>query len=151
MKVMKGIFNAFAILFLINCGINAQSIIVNPDGTHSLVFNNGSTSTVVKPDGSFATIFNNGSTSTLIDPDGTHSTFSNIGSTSIIVNPNGTHSIFFNNENKIKDEITVSFDTTTQSGGNNQMQFNTDTIKTDPSFELPIEDIDSDTIYMREY
>jgi CDGSH-type Zn-finger protein len=101
--------------FLIQNAV-AQAIIVNPDGTHSLFFDNGSTSLLVNPDGTHTTtvnsgstsvivnpngthslFFDNGSTSLLVNPDGTHTTIINSGSTSVIVNPDGRHSLFFDN------------------------------------------------------
>lgn len=77
----------------------AQSVVVNPDGTHSQIINNGSTSLIVNPNGTHSTAFNNGNTSIIVNPNGTHSTAFHNGNTSTIVNPNGTHSTAFRNGN----------------------------------------------------
>ena len=84
---------------LIGCAAlaQAQGVIVNADGTHSVVVNNGSTSTIVNSNGTHATAINNGSTSTVVNSNGTHSTAFHNGNTSVIVNPNGTHSTAFHN------------------------------------------------------
>lgn len=77
----------------------AQGVVVNPDGTHSQIINNGSTSLIVNPNGTHSTAFNNGNTSIIVNPNGTHSTAFHNGNTSTIVNPNGTHSTAFRNGN----------------------------------------------------
>lgn len=77
----------------------AQGVVVNPDGTHSHIVNNGSTSLIVNPNGTHSTAFNNGNTSIIVNPNGTHSTAFHNGNTSTIVNPNGTHSTAFRNGN----------------------------------------------------
>lgn len=79
--------------------VQAQGIVVNSDGTHSVVINNGSTSTIVNPNGTHSTAITNGNTSIIVNPNGTHSTAFHNGNTSIIVNPNGTHSTAFHNGN----------------------------------------------------
>ena len=78
---------------------SGSGIQVNPDGTHSMIFNNGNISTVVNPDGTHSVMFNNGNTATQINPDGTHSVVINNGDISTVVNPDGTHSVIFNNGN----------------------------------------------------
>ncbi|MBO9593898.1 MAG: hypothetical protein J7599_13405 [Niabella sp.] len=77
----------------------AQTVIINSDGTHSVVIDNGATKTVVNPNGTHSTIINNGNTQTIVNPDGTHSTVINNGTTKTIVKPNGTHSTIINNGN----------------------------------------------------
>ncbi len=77
----------------------SQSIIVNPDGTHSTIFHNGNTSTIVNPNGTHSPVFHNGNISTVVNPNGTHSTIFHNGNTSTIVNPNGTTSTIFHNGN----------------------------------------------------
>jgi len=72
----------------------AQSILVNPDGTHSVIHDHGATSIVVNPNGTHSVLFNNGSTSIMVNPDGTHSTILKHGNTGTVVHPNGMHSIF---------------------------------------------------------
>jgi len=78
---------------------SAQGVVVNSDGTHSHIINNGSTSLIVNPNGTHSTAFHNGNTSVIVNPNGTHSTAFHNGNTSIIVNPNGTHSTAFHNGN----------------------------------------------------
>lgn len=85
-------------LFLIFINFcNAQTIQVNPDGTHTVIFNHGSTSTQVNPDGTHSVIFNHGITSTQVNPDGTHTVIFQNGNTSTQVNPDGTHTTIFHN------------------------------------------------------
>lgn len=92
---MKNIAIAFLSIFTIH--VQAQTVIVNPDGTHSIVIDNGSTKTIVNPNGTHSTLIDNGSTKTLVSPNGTHSTIIDNGSTKTIINPNGTHSTLINN------------------------------------------------------
>ena len=79
----------------------AQSIVVNPDGTHSIMVTTGNASTIINSNGSHSTVINNGSTSVIINPDGTHSTAFNNGNTSIVVGPTGMHSIIFHNHSTV--------------------------------------------------
>jgi hypothetical protein len=72
----------------------AQSILVNPDGTHSVIHDHGATSIVVNPNGTHSVLFNNGSTSIMVNPDGTHSAILKHGNTGTVVHPNGIHGIF---------------------------------------------------------
>ena len=72
----------------------AQSILVNPDGTHSVIHDHGATSIVINPNGTHSVVFNNGPTSIMVNPDGTHSTILRNGNTGTIIHPNGRHSIF---------------------------------------------------------
>jgi hypothetical protein len=69
----------FAFLFCA-AGAYDQSVIVNPDGTHSV----STGSVVVNSDGTHSVI----SGSVIVNPNGTHSIISG----SVIVNPDGTHS-----------------------------------------------------------
>lgn len=78
---------------------NAQGVVINSDGTHSQIINNGNTSIIVNTNGTHSTAFNNGNTSIIVNPNGTHSTAFHNGNTSTIVNPNGTHSTAFHNGN----------------------------------------------------
>lgn len=59
-------------------------VIVNPDGTHSVVHG----SVIVNPNGTHSVIHGSGSNAVIVNPDGTHS----VKHGSVIVNPNGTHS-----------------------------------------------------------
>jgi len=89
--IMKKILFVFTFVALLN-NIRAQTIIVNPDGTHSIMIDNGVTKTIVHPNGTHSTVIDNGTTKTIVNPDGTHSTVIDNGITKTIVNPNGTHS-----------------------------------------------------------
>ncbi|HTE34566.1 MAG TPA: hypothetical protein VK666_29510 [Chryseolinea sp.] len=73
--------------------ILAQPVLVNADGTHSSIVDNGPTSTVINSNGRYSVIFNNGPTSTMVNADGSHSTISNNGLTSVVVGGNGGHSV----------------------------------------------------------
>ncbi len=74
---------------------DAQTVIVNPDGTHSILINNGGMfSTIVNPDGTHSTVINTaGPFTNIINPNGTQTTvINNGGNFSTVVNPDGTHS-----------------------------------------------------------
>ena len=67
-------FRLPAILSFIICAtLQSQTVVVNPDGTHTTVINNGTTSIAVLPDGTHATTVTTGNIVTIINPDGTHS------------------------------------------------------------------------------
>ena len=85
---------ASALVLLIGRYAIAQSILVNPDGTHSVIHDHGATSIVVNSNGTHSVVFNHGSTSIMVNPDGTHSTILRHGNTGTVVHPNGRHSIF---------------------------------------------------------
>lgn len=68
---MEKLFTILTLALIVICA-NAQTVIVNSDGTHSTVINNGSTSTIVNPDGTHSNVINNGNTSTIVNPNGTH-------------------------------------------------------------------------------
>lgn len=51
-----------------------HTVLVNPDGTHSVAIQTGSNITVVNPDGSHSTGIQTGNIITVVNPDGTHST-----------------------------------------------------------------------------
>ena len=76
-----------------------HTVIVNPDGTHSVAIQTGSNITVVNPDGSHSTGIQTGNIITVVNPDGTHSTGLLTGSSTTIVNPNGTHTTFIETGN----------------------------------------------------
>jgi hypothetical protein len=88
----------------------AQSIVVNPDGSHSIMVHTGNASTIINSNGSHATVINHGSTSIIVNPDGTHSTAFNHGSVSIIVGPTGMHSTVFHNDGAIQQLSKVNSD-----------------------------------------
>jgi hypothetical protein len=86
------------ILSLLLCSagvVQAQvSVIVNPDGTHSVVHQNGNTSVIVNSNGTHSTLTQNGNTAIIVNPNGTHSIIPNTETNPmVLVNPNGTHSI----------------------------------------------------------
>ena len=51
-----------------------HTVLVNPDGTHSVAIQTGSNITVVNPDGSHSTGILTGSSTTIVNPNGTHTT-----------------------------------------------------------------------------
>jgi hypothetical protein len=81
-----------------------HTVVVNPDGTHSIAIQTGVSSTIVNPNGAYSTVITSGSTTTIINPDGTLSTGIQTGSITTIVNPNGTHSTVIENG----DDITIA-------------------------------------------
>ena len=60
-----------------------HTVVVNPDGTHSVAIQTGSNITVVNPDGTHSTGIQTGSSTTIVNPDGTHSTVIENGSNNI--------------------------------------------------------------------
>ena len=64
-----------------------HTVIVNPDGTHTIAVNHGHTTTIVNPDGTHTTAINHGHTTTIVNPDGSHTTAINHGRTTMITNP----------------------------------------------------------------
>ena len=85
---------ASVLLLLVGRYAIAQSVLVNPDGTHSVIHDHGATSVVINPNGTHSVVFNNGSTSIMVNPDGTHSTILRHGNTGTVIHPNGMHSVF---------------------------------------------------------
>ena len=51
-----------------------HTVVVNPDGTHSVAIQTGNNITVVNPDGTHSTGLLTGSSTTIVNPDGTHTT-----------------------------------------------------------------------------
>lgn len=86
------------LLFVAFENVKAQTVVVNPDGTHSIIIDNGSTKTIVNPDGTHTTIIDNGSTKIIVNPDGTHSTVIDNDSIKTIVNPDRTNSTVVDND-----------------------------------------------------
>jgi hypothetical protein len=107
--MIKKIFYSAVSLF-VGCYAVAQSIVVNPDGTHSIMAHTGNASTIINSNGGHATVINHGSTSIIVNPDGTHSTAFNHGSISIVVSPTGMHSIVFHNDGAVKQLSKVNSD-----------------------------------------
>ena len=72
------------LLCLMSLSAYAQhTVVVNPDGTHSVAVQTGSNITVVNPDGTHSTGIQTGSSTTIVNPDGTHSTVIENGSNNI--------------------------------------------------------------------
>lgn len=77
--MIKSILCTALVLFLAHHGGKAQ-VVVNPDGTHSVVVGN----VVVNPDGTHSVIAGN----VIVNSNGTHSVI--VGNT--LINPDGSHS-----------------------------------------------------------
>ncbi|TXE03733.1 hypothetical protein [Algoriphagus aquimarinus] len=88
MKILVILFFA-----MLSSGLYAQSVIVNPDGTHSVVIDHGVHKVIVNPNGTHSVAVSSGTSNIIVNPDGTHSQIIGNGNSKIIVNPNGTHSI----------------------------------------------------------
>lgn len=88
MKILVILFFA-----MLSSGLFAQSVIVNPDGTHSVVIDHGVHKVIVNPNGTHSVAVSSGTSNIVVNPDGTHSQIIGNGNSKIIVNPNGTHSI----------------------------------------------------------
>ncbi len=88
------------LLCLMSLSAYAQhTVVVNPDGTHSVAIQTGSNITVVNPNGTHSTGIQTGNNITVVNPDGTHSTGILAGSSTTIVNPDGTHTTVIENGN----------------------------------------------------
>ena len=58
-----------SLLCMVSISAYAQhTIVVNPDGSHSVVINNGNTATIVNPDGTHSVVINNGNSETVVNP-----------------------------------------------------------------------------------
>ena len=64
-----------------------HTVLVNPDGTHSVAIQTGSNITVVNPDGSHSTGIQTGNIITVVNPDGTHTTVIENGVSAICAEP----------------------------------------------------------------
>ena len=78
-----------------------HTVVVNPDGTHSVAIQTGNTITVVNSDGTHSTAIQTGNILTVVHPNGTHATGILTGSSTTIVNPDGTHTTVIENGNDI--------------------------------------------------
>lgn len=99
---MKGKTILLLAYIFISCLVKAQTVIVNADGTHSILIDNGATKTIVNPDGKHSTVIDNGSTKTIVNPNGTHTTVIDHGFIKTVINPDGTHSLIIYNRNTKK-------------------------------------------------
>ena len=64
-----------------------HTVVVNPDGTHSIAINNGNTSTIVNPNGTHSTAIHNGNSTILVNPDGAHTVVIDNENSATKVNP----------------------------------------------------------------
>ena len=88
------------LLCMVSYSAYAQhTVIVNPDGSHSVAIHSGNSTTIVNPDGTHSTAIHSGNSTTIVNPDGTHSTAIHNGNSTTIVNPDGTHTVVINNGN----------------------------------------------------
>lgn len=94
---MKELLCFLTLMFLPGYFALAQTVIINPDGTPTIVLHNGSTSTVINPDGTLSTVLHSGTSSTIVHPNGTLSTVLHSGGSSTVVHPNGTLSTVLHN------------------------------------------------------
>jgi hypothetical protein len=92
---------------------DAQTILVNSDGTHSVIIDHGGgTSIQVNPNGTHTIIFNNGTALTKVNPDGTHTIVSTPDTMRPPIARQGNRADAFNT----KDECdTISHDSIRQS------------------------------------
>lgn len=76
------------LLCMVSYSAYAQhTVIVNPDGSHSVAIHNGNSTTIVNPDGTHSTAIHNGNSTTIINPDGTHTVVINNGNSEAKDNP----------------------------------------------------------------
>jgi|GEM_PF-2086909 len=94
--IMKTQLCVLVLLFCAGGFVTAQSVVVNPNGTHSVLINSGGgTSTLVNSNGTHSTVINHGPTSTVVNQDGTHSLLVNHGSISTLINQHASHATPF--------------------------------------------------------
>ena len=74
-----------------------HTVVVNPDGTHSVAIQTGNNITVVNPNGTHSVAIQTGNNITVVNPDGSHSTGIQTGNSTTIVNPDGTHTTVIEN------------------------------------------------------
>lgn len=90
--------------------LNAQTVIVNSDGTHSIVIGNGPVKTIVNSSGTHSLLIDHGGiTKTLVNANGTHSTIiDHGGATKTIINADGTHSMIIDHGGATKTIINAN-------------------------------------------
>lgn len=70
------------------------SVVVNPDGTHSILEQTGGSAVLINPNGTHTVVPNVDSNPTVIvNPDGTHSVLHRLGGTNLLVTPSGSHQV----------------------------------------------------------
>ena len=76
------------LLCMVSYSAYAQhTVIVNPDGSHSVDIHSGNSTTIVNPDGTHSTAIHSGNSTTIINPDGTHTVVINNGNSEAKDNP----------------------------------------------------------------
>lgn len=78
-----------SLLCLVGCVSVLAQIVVNLDGTHSLVISGTTMSTILNPNGTTSQMFDHGPVSIVLNPDGTHSVVANIAGMQPMFNPTG--------------------------------------------------------------
>lgn len=91
---MKKLLLLMALFFSSNYTFS-QSVVINPDGTHSVVVGSGSVRTAINSNGTHSTIIGHGTVSTVVNSNGTHSTLLNTGTVGLILDPPDTNTTFF--------------------------------------------------------
>ena len=77
-----------SLLCMVSISAYAQhTVVVNPDGTHSVVINSGNSTTIVNPDGTHSVVINSGNSTTIVNPYGSHTVVMNNGNSATKVNP----------------------------------------------------------------
>lgn len=77
-----------SLLCMVSLSVYAQhTVVVNPDGTHSVAIRNGNTTTIVNSNGTHSTAIHNGNTTTIVNPDGTHTVIANNRNSAMRTNP----------------------------------------------------------------
>ena len=77
----------YLLCFLSLSAYAQHTVVVNPDGTHSVAIQTGSNITVVNPDGTHSTGLQTGNIITVVNPDGTHTTVIENGVSAICAQP----------------------------------------------------------------
>jgi hypothetical protein len=77
----------YLLCFLSLSAYAQHTVVVNPDGTHSVAIQTGSNITVVNPDGTHSTGIQTGNIITVVNPDGTHTTVIENGVSAIYAQP----------------------------------------------------------------
>src|SRR5690242_17685819 len=92
----------FITIFIAMAGlVNGQTVIVNPDGTHTIVVGGeqpGTPKIIIYPNGLTSVVQTTGATTVVVDPDGRHRILVGTdqpGMPKILVNPDGTHSVIY--------------------------------------------------------
>ena len=80
-------------LLLVQTGLFAQTVFINPDGTHSIAIDHGAHKVIVNPDGSHTVVASHGPIQTITHPNGKSSQVINLGVHQVIVNADGSHSV----------------------------------------------------------